>query len=265
MSEGLKQRISTALLFGAPFLIFLIYNDFSRIILLSGLIIISAVEFLKLNYNEWYKSLLAILSIIISAVIIYLNISSKLPFAWVLYAGLIANLVLIIDLFVSKKSILKSIPWLTGVFYTTIPYSIFIAYSQDHNLKLIFLSTIILIWICDSSAYLVGKSIGKRKLMPSVSPGKTWEGFLGAGMVTLIASYVCSSISGKFTLNLWLLIGLAIWIFGSIGDLVESKFKRTLDIKDSGQFLPGHGGILDRFDGFFFSIPFVIILIEIFG
>jgi CDP-diglyceride synthetase len=120
----------------------------------------------------------------------------------------------------------------------------------DPSLMLAFIT---LIWTNDTGAYLIGKPIGKHKLMPRVSPGKSWEGLLG-GMA--LASLVASITLGG---NFWWVGGL-IGATATAGDLVESAWKRKHRMKDSGAILPGHGGILDRFDGFLFAVPLFSIL-----
>ncbi|MDG2208606.1 MAG: phosphatidate cytidylyltransferase [Flavobacteriales bacterium] len=120
----------------------------------------------------------------------------------------------------------------------------------DPSLMLAF---ILLIWTNDTGAYLIGKPIGKHKLMPRVSPGKSWEGLLG-GMA--LASLVASVVLG---MNFWWVGGL-IGATATAGDLVESAWKRKYGMKDSGAILPGHGGILDRFDGFLFAVPLFSLL-----
>lgn len=263
MAEGLKQRIITAIGFGIPFLAFLLYNDTSRIILLSILILFSAWEFLGLKNKRVINNPFIILSLLITATILSLAILFNEYYSYFLFAALLSNILLLLNLFLGKKSILDSGYRIYSSIYTTLPYAALIASRDVIDFKLVFLSMILLIWISDSSAYFVGKSVGKNKLMPSVSPGKTWEGFLGAGMITLICSYIIYSLNPNYSMTAWLLVGLAVWLFGSAGDLVESKFKRSVNVKDSGNLLPGHGGILDRFDGFFFCIPFVLIIFEI--
>ena len=131
------------------------------------------------------------------------------------------------------------------------------------NLLLAMLTTFIIIWTSDSAAYFVGKNLGKHKLMPSISPGKTKEGFLGAGIIVIIISYIIYSFAGIFNMQGWALIGLIIWLIGSFGDLVESKIKRRAGIKDSSNILPGHGGFLDRFDSFIFCLPSVLLIYEL--
>ena len=119
----------------------------------------------------------------------------------------------------------------------------------------IVLCLVILIWTNDSFAYLVGKNFGKHKLFPSVSPKKTIEGFIGGVVFSLIASYVIYRYVGEFSLINWLFIGLIASVLGTFGDLVESKFKRQAQVKDSGTIMPGHGGLLDRLDSIIFSSP----------
>lgn len=119
------------------------------------------------------------------------------------------------------------------------------------------------IWIADSAAYFTGKQFGKHKLAPNISPGKTWEGVAGAMFaVTLFAVICCAMGLGDYKLMIvmWVIV-----ILGIIGDLFESMMKRHANIKDSGSFLPGHGGILDRIDGVIPSLPIALILIAQFN
>lgn len=119
------------------------------------------------------------------------------------------------------------------------------------------LGIIPLIWANDTGAYLVGSAIGKRPLFPAVSPKKTVEGTLGGILTAMIMSYPMSLLNNAFDWKEWLFIALIIGVAGTIGDLIESKFKRNYNIKDTGTFLPGHGGFLDRFDSFLFIISFI--------
>ncbi|MDC0176683.1 phosphatidate cytidylyltransferase [Polaribacter sp.] len=124
------------------------------------------------------------------------------------------------------------------------------------------ISILIIIWVNDSFAFLVGKNFGKRKLFVSVSPKKTQEGFLGGFAIALLSAYVISRFNNDFTLTNWFVIAFIVSVIGTIGDLVESKFKRQANIKDSGNIMPGHGGILDRLDSLLFVAPFVYLYIN---
>lgn len=125
----------------------------------------------------------------------------------------------------------------------------------------------VLLWINDSGAYIVGSLIGKHKLCPSISPNKTWEGFIGGCVLTLVGAFVldrfCSGFFGMESINLWIwmLIGVSTCIFGTLGDLLESKIKRFYGVKDSGHWIPGHGGILDRIDSFLIAYPVALFLL----
>ena len=130
-----------------------------------------------------------------------------------------------------------------------------------HFDKLLPLSIFIFLWINDTGAYCSGSLFGKHKLFPRISPGKTWEGSIGGGIFVLIAaaiiSYFANNGASAHSLNVieWMGLGLTVVFFGTWGDLVESLFKRTLGIKDSGNIMPGHGGMLDRFDSSLMAIP----------
>ena len=128
----------------------------------------------------------------------------------------------------------------------------------------IVMGILIMTWMNDTGAYLVGSKIGKTKLFPRISPKKTWEGSLGGVFVTFIVAYILSLYFTSLTLGQWLILGALVAVFGSLGDLVESMLKRSINVKDSGNILPGHGGMLDRFDAFIFLIPFASAFILVF-
>lgn len=121
----------------------------------------------------------------------------------------------------------------------------------------LFISFFVLVWTNDSFAYLIGKNIGKNKLFERVSPKKTMEGFFGGVIMTLIFSFIIYKILNMYSTIIWLGIALLVSVFGSLGDLVQSKFKRVANVKDSGSIMPGHGGVFDRMDSTIFSITFV--------
>lgn len=129
----------------------------------------------------------------------------------------------------------------------------------------ILLGFFILVWSNDSGAYLVGVSIGKHKLFERISPKKTWEGFIGGIVFTIIAAIIIFKITGIGSLIVWISAAFVVSVFGTIGDLVESMLKRNVGMKDSGAILPGHGGILDRFDAVLFAAPMVFALFVLFG
>ena len=162
--------------------------------------------------------------------------------------------------------------------YIALPFSLLnvLAFQSDasgiHFVWSIPLSVFVFLWINDAGAYICGSLLGKHKLFPRISPGKSWEGSIGGGILVILAailiSHLLSSDTSPSTLNLppstlstleWMGLGLTVVIFGTWGDLVESLFKRTLGIKDSGHILPGHGGMLDRFDSTLMAVPAAVV------
>ena len=128
------------------------------------------------------------------------------------------------------------------------------------------LSVFVFLWVNDTGAYCCGSLFGKHKLFPRVSPGKSWEGSIGGGVFVLAAAALVWYLTDIYDMNPtgmgmweWMGLGLTVVVFGTWGDLVESLFKRTLGIKDSGNILPGHGGMLDRFDSSLLAIPAAVV------
>lgn len=156
--------------------------------------------------------------------------------------------------------------------YIALPFSLLsvLAFQSDntgiHYTWTVPLSVFIFLWINDTGAYLCGSLFGKHKLFPRISPGKSWEGSIGGGILVILVAVLVWYLSeqyGENPLGLsaieWAGLGLTVVIFGTWGDLVESLFKRTLGIKDSGHILPGHGGMLDRFDSSLMAIPAAVV------
>jgi phosphatidate cytidylyltransferase len=128
------------------------------------------------------------------------------------------------------------------------------------------LSVFVFLWINDTGAYLCGSLLGKHKLFPRISPGKSWEGSIGGGLLVMAVAVLVWYLTERYGVNdirlnalQWAGLGLTIVVFGTWGDLIESLFKRTIGIKDSGNILPGHGGMLDRFDSSLMAIPAAVV------
>jgi len=156
--------------------------------------------------------------------------------------------------------------------YIALPFSLLnvLAFQSDadgiHYVWTVPLSVFVFLWINDTGAYLCGSLLGKHKLFPRISPGKSWEGSIGGGILVMIVAVLVWYLLEQYEQNAlglsaleWAGLGLVIVIFGTWGDLVESLFKRTLGIKDSGKILPGHGGMLDRFDSSLMAIPAAVV------
>lgn len=176
------------------------------------------------------------------------------------------NLILIKDLFASKRiPLFETKRFIVTTFYLTsgFVFLFLIANYQNQFTPLLLLGGFILIWVNDSAAYFVGKNFGKQKLFPSVSPKKTVEGFLGGLFFACIASYFISRYTETLGSNSWLILAIIVSTLGTLGDLIESKFKRQAAVKDSGVIMPGHGGLLDRLDSIIFTAPFIYLFLRI--
>lgn len=166
-----------------------------------------------------------------------------------------------------------------GIFYIAAPLSL-LNHIVFHQVKFDFellngyyfqpiLGILLILWATDTGAYFAGTFLGKHKLFERISPKKTWEGFMGgallAGIIAFVYTLILSSYDKQFLSTIdWVVITVIIVVGGTFGDLVESLLKRSIEIKDSGSSIPGHGGFLDRFDGLFISAPFVVAYLEIF-
>lgn len=116
----------------------------------------------------------------------------------------------------------------------------------------------LILWANDTGAYFTGKYFGKRKLFPKVSPNKTWEGLFGGILISFIGAWILYNYFESIELHHWIMMAFIVSVFGNLGDLFESHIKRTFGMKDSGTIIPGHGGVLDRFDGLLLALPVTI-------
>ena len=137
-------------------------------------------------------------------------------------------------------------------------------YPKSHFDPSIILLMFVLTWTFDTFAYLVGIQYGKHKIMPSISPKKSWEGLIGGSIFTWIVSYLTYSYFNTISLTEIVIISIILPFTASIGDFIASYYKRQAGVKDSGKLIPGHGGIIDRIDSFMITIPCIYILNNIF-
>lgn len=180
---------------------------------------------------------------------------------------------LISELYLKNENPINSWAYtMLGQMYIAMPFSMInvLAFQQVEPGQVTFdyllpLSIFIFLWTNDTGAYLCGSLLGKHKLFPRISPKKSWEGSIGGGILVLIVAGVIGYFANigatphMLSIPAWIGLGLVVVVFGTWGDLVESLFKRTLGIKDSGNILPGHGGMLDRFDSSLMAIPAAVV------
>jgi len=154
-----------------------------------------------------------------------------------------------------------------SIIYIAVPFTLIAQIPFINNdfkyVNTTILGVFILVWVNDSFAYLIGKNFGKRKLLERISPNKTVEGFIGGLVFTFVGGYVLSHFFTSLSLVNWLAFSAIVSTFGVLGDLIESMFKRQGNVKDSSNFIPGHGGFLDRLDSVIFAAPFIFIYLLI--
>ncbi|WP_378177479.1 phosphatidate cytidylyltransferase [Aquimarina sp. SS2-1] len=167
-------------------------------------------------------------------------------------------LIRIIPMFEKRK-------YSTSIFYliTSIVFLTLIPCDQGTYNPIIVAGPFLMMWTNDTFAYLVGKNFGKHKLLERISPKKTIEGFAGGFAFTLLAGYLIAIFTDSLSVTTWLIISIIMSIFGTLGDLIQSKFKRQAGVKDSGTIMPGHGGIFDRLDSIIFASPFLYAFLQI--
>lgn len=269
-------RSLTAIAYAAVLLFSLFYNQY--LFYFVGFIcsLILVFEFIKLitDYNHKFLSidsgksnLILYLTFPLYIFLFLLSKNSTFQLVFLLII-ILTNIILGFSLLKKKLfsfSILKN--RFIGHFYLVGSLVIFFTMSNvtnSHNPLIVF-SFLMLIWVSDSAAYVFGVNFGKRPLFKSVSPKKSVEGFLGGIIFSIILSlFFHKYLNIDFTIIQWLIVGLLTSSLGALGDLVQSQFKREAGVKDSGKFLPGHGGLYDRMDSIIFAAPFIYLTIKIF-
>lgn len=269
------QRALTGLVFVGVVVGATLYSRYSFIALLLFIGMVGVWEYFRIVFQNRLKAV-HYLYIALGALII---LAPSIDFRWLILLPAIFSLTAIQVLLSQDRSwqnvgnlflALLYVPLPLMLFYHSIygaePYLFHDHYeccrsaeNSDYNKALKALNLFILIWSSDTFAYLAGRAFGKRKLFESVSPKKTWEGLIGGTVLTIVFSLLLSHF---FHIPVYqnLIIAFLTVIFGTLGDLVESMLKRQYGIKDSGHILPGHGGVLDRFDALFISLPLTTLI-----
>lgn len=258
IKRALTGIIFVAVLFGGIF-----FNQYTFFVLFLGLTIGAINEYFTLIKEKVApQRLLGTLcgASLYTASYVHINYNCHKVYALSLA---LAFLIFIAELYRNKENPFDNIAHtLTGIFYTAIPFATInyiVFWGGDTYLPMVLACIFILIWSNDTFAFIWGVSFGKHKLFKRISPNKSWEGSIGGGLSTIGIAYLISIYVPSIETIDWLIMGVIIVFTGSLGDLTESLLKRSLKIKDSGNILPGHGGILDRFDAFLMAIPFIFV------
>ncbi len=268
--QGLLQRMATAAIFVVIMLAGLFGGPYSFVILFLLITGLCLWEYLNIVLSHDSKPdqirrviglLIGVLPVILSALVnlgLVQDADEFVALAAVLFSPFIF-LGFIYELFAKSEQPFSNIAYvMLGMFYIGIPFALlyFIAFDGHHFYAKTVFGILLLTWTNDTGAYMVGSLIGKTPLLPRISPKKTWEGSIGGVAITFLFAFLLHRLLNELELVDWLILATIVSVFASIGDLVESMLKRSYGIKDSGKLLPGHGGLLDRFDGFIFCLPF---------
>ncbi len=286
MNNLTKRSIS-----GVAFIIImtgaLLFNVWSYLILMTIIIIFSTKEYFSLSGIQNYHRVTMILSLTASLFLFYC--STMVAIRGIDQHFLLLTIIPLIFIMVSalynkqynihkgsgaqrEPNGYEMLPWAySAFFYTGVPFALTTLIITDGNGNYtgkVLLSMFIILWACDVGAYCLGSTLGKKinyKLFPSISPNKTWTGFFGA-VISAITAGLVVKLCGLLEISYVHIIAVSIiiTIFGVLGDLVESQLKRNFGVKDSGNIMPGHGGMLDRFDGALLAFPVAVLYLYFF-
>lgn len=243
-------------------------HPLSLLFLFSLILVLGLNEFYNLCFKSGFHPL-KFSGILVSLVFLIFNfyvIAGVIPSAYLTINILIFMLFGVAIVFYSPGSLLQTLSTtITGIAYITLPLVLllFIAWHQGSYDPVLLTSIFAIIWLYDSLAYLSGKFLGRTKMAPRISPSKSWEGFGGGMILTLFLVWLLLSLPFLNKEIPWLLLSLLIISGATAGDLFESALKRMAGVKDSGSLIPGHGGVLDRFDSLFFATPIIFVFLHI--
>lgn len=260
--SNLQQRIIAGVIGGALVVFCISFNQWSYLILLIGISTLGQIEFYKLIKDDGDDPLTkwGILNGVLLNLISFFVSRGNLPTKIYLLFFVMLGIIYISELYRKSPNPFENIAYtIVGIFYVAMPFALlhFASFSRGFFSTQIASGVFFLLWASDSGAYFAGKAFGKNKLFLRISPGKTWEGLAGGMVMALIVAVILGYYFHDLSSWKWVCLAVIIVILGTYGDLVESMLKRSLQIKDSGQLIPGHGGILDRFDGMLMAAPFV--------
>ena len=268
---GLRTRAVSAVIFVLLIVGGLLGGPYSFIVLFSIVTLLCLLEFYKMVLDRYQRRDRMRIALGIALGLVPHLVAVALLMNWVptrdelLLAILLTFfplifLMFVYELFAGSRHPFENVALLvTGMVYIGAPFAMldYIAFRDGRFDWQVVLGVLMLTWLSDTGAYVAGSLFGKTPLLPRISPKKTWEGFLGGVVLVLASSQLLAELMPVLRHRDWLVLGLLVAIFGPLGDLIESMLKRSMHVKDSGDLLPGHGGILDRFDAFIFLLPFV--------
>ncbi len=273
--NNFKQRAITGLAFAFVMAASILISPWSILFIFFLILTFGLLEFYQLIKSDDLQPqvipalLISQFLFLLFSYLLWNHITTK----WMLSAIPLGAMIFIVELFRNKEKPFQNIAiTISGIVYLTVPLLLIIYIAlgfespeTDSYHGDIIMGCIFLIWASDTGAYMIGSKFGKHLLFERISPKKSWEGFFGGMVTSVFIAWLISKWIPDLNMQEWMIIAVIIVTTGTLGDLVESMLKRSLHIKDSGTIFPGHGGILDRFDGLLISIPFVFFYLFLLG
>lgn len=269
--SNLNQRIFAAIVGVSIILAGVLYSEWTFWILFLVISVLTQREFyklLKLDANLPLTFYGTFCGVVLNALTFFIE-KDILPFKFYYLIVPLLTTTFFIKLYKKRDS--KPFANLgytfLGIIYVAVPFALIneLVLTNNGYEPTLLLGCLFILWGSDTGAYFAGRFLGKRKLFERVSPKKTWEGFFGGAILAMLIAFILTQYFNCVLPWQWYVVAVIISVTGTLGDLVESLFKRSIAIKDSGSLIPGHGGFMDRFDGLLLSMPFIITFLKIFG
>ncbi len=273
--KNLLTRAGAGIIYIAIILAGVLGGKFSFLAVFSVITGLALFEYFRMIEKQTTHNLHKTVNII-AGIALFVAVFLYLENVYTLYVLPVCVLVYLLYMLIStilikqKEALHSTIYTLFGHIYITLPLSLLMVLSYQHTVLeetyhyALVLSLFVFLWVNDTSAYVVGSLIGKHKLIERISPKKSIEGFVGGILFTALAGYIFFRIFNNYSAEFWIGMGVVIALFGTLGDLFESLIKRTCDVKDSGNLIPGHGGILDRIDSLLIAVPAAFLYLILF-
>ncbi|MCA1763314.1 MAG: phosphatidate cytidylyltransferase [Cryomorphaceae bacterium] len=268
--KELALRMSTGLIFLVVVIGCILINPYTLASLFYIVAILGMLEYYSLAKfgGQHPQSTLGV----ITGTVFYLTIE-LVKLGYLPTAGVALSIPFFIAIFIYELYRKRPDPFnniahtIIGIIYIMAPLALLNVFTFEEIAKQyheVVLGFFIMLWLNDTGAYVFGRLFGKHKLFPRISPNKTWEGAVGGALAALAGGVTIAAYFSEMSIFNWIVLGLIIAVFASFGDLVESLLKRSLKVKDSSNLLPGHGGILDRFDGVLLASPMAFTYLMVF-
>ena len=271
--NNLLKRSLTGLVFVVIILGSLLLGKFFYILTFGAILTGALSEFYSFFKNGNYQPNRTIGYVLGLSVFIvsFVTAAEYIPSEWSICIFPLLLLVFIIELYRKKPSPVENIAiTILAILYISVPFGLisFLVFPVSEDSRPfspdLFIAVLVIIWLYDSFAYLFGISMGRHRLFERISPKKSWEGAIGGAVFTIAASCTGPFFIPEISIANWIILSILIVVSATFGDLTESLIKRTVGIKDSSNLIPGHGGILDRFDSLLFVIPVVVLYLKLF-